>query len=83
MEQHYDSIPLAGHTIAVANHVDPIIPGTPFDSTPKEFDTQFFIEAQLHGALFPGAVGSQGEVRSPLHGKTLRFRSDFELARDQ
>ena len=37
------------HTIAAADHVDPSIPGTPFDSTPSEFDSQFFIEVQLRG----------------------------------
>ncbi|KAH9847429.1 manganese-dependent peroxidase [Lenzites betulinus] len=73
---------LASHTIAAADHVDPTIPGTPFDSTPEEFDTQFFIETQLRGTLFPGTAGNQGEVQSPLHGE-IRLQSDFELARDQ
>ncbi|KAJ7019580.1 manganese peroxidase-like protein [Mycena alexandri] len=47
---------LASHTIAAADHVDPTIPGTPFDSTPGVFDTQLFIEVQLRGVLFPGFV---------------------------
>ena len=42
------------HTIAAADHVDPSIPGTPFDSTPGVFDTQLFVEVQLRGILFPG-----------------------------
>ena len=45
---------LASHTIAAADHVDESIPGTPFDSTPGVFDTQFFVETQLRGTLFPG-----------------------------
>lgn len=45
---------LVSHTVAAADHVDPTIPGTPFDSTPEIFDSQFFIETQLRGTLFPG-----------------------------
>ena len=72
---------LSSHTIAAADLVDPSIPGTPFDSTPGLFDTQFFIETQLRGTLFPGTGGNQGEVESPLRGE-LRLQSDSELARD-
>nr|AEJ37999.1 Mn peroxidase MNP6 [Polyporus brumalis] len=72
---------LASHTIAAADHVDPSIPGTPFDSTPELFDTQFFIETQLRGTLFPGTPGNQGEVESPVPGE-IRLQSDSELARD-
>ncbi|KAI0631001.1 manganese peroxidase 2 [Trametes polyzona] len=72
---------LASHSVAAADHVDPTIPGTPFDSTPELFDTQFFIETQLKGTLFPGTGGNQGEVESPLQGE-LRLQSDAELARD-
>ena len=72
---------LGSHTIAAADLVDPTIPGTPFDSTPELFDTQFFIETQLTGTLFPGTAGNQGEVMSPLAGE-MRLQSDFELARD-
>lgn len=42
------------HSIAAADHVDPTIPGSPFDSTPEIFDTQFFVETLLKGTLFPG-----------------------------
>ncbi|KAI0041315.1 class II peroxidase [Auriscalpium vulgare] len=72
---------LASHTIAAADHVDPTIPGTPFDSTPSVFDTQLFVEVQLRGTLFPGAGPNQGEVQSPLHGE-IRLQSDHDLARD-
>ncbi|KAF5335228.1 hypothetical protein D9758_014767 [Tetrapyrgos nigripes] len=72
---------LASHTIAAADHVDPTIPGTPFDSTPFIFDSQFFIETQLRGTLFPGNGPNQGEVESPLGGE-IRLQSDSELARD-
>ena len=72
---------LSSHTVAAADHVDPSIPGTPFDSTPELFDTQFFIETQLRGTSFPGTGGNQGEVESPLAGE-IRLQSDAELARD-
>jgi len=72
---------LASHTVAAADHVDPSIPGTPFDSTPGIFDTQVFIEVQLRGTLFPGTGGNQGEVQSPLPGE-IRLQSDHDLARD-
>ncbi|KAI0072718.1 manganese peroxidase 1 precursor [Panus rudis PR-1116 ss-1] len=72
---------LASHSVAAADKVDPTIPGTPFDSTPSLFDTQFFVETQLRGTLFPGTAGNQGEVESPLRGE-IRLQSDSELARD-
>jgi len=72
---------LSSHTVAAADLVDPTIPGTPFDSTPGVFDTQFFIETQLRGTSFPGTGGNQGEVESPLKGE-IRLQSDSELARD-
>ncbi|KAJ7906776.1 manganese peroxidase 3, partial [Mycena leptocephala] len=72
---------LASHTIAAADHVDPTIPGTPFDSTPGIFDTQVFIEMQLRGVLFPGAGSNPGQVESPLEG-VIRLNTDATLARD-
>ncbi|KAK7052082.1 peroxidase [Favolaschia claudopus] len=72
---------LASHTIAAADHVDPSIPGSPFDSTPGVFDTQLFIETQLRGTAFPGTGGNQGEAESPMPGE-LRLLSDALLARD-
>ncbi len=75
-----DSYSSLSHTIAAADVVDPTIPGTPFDSTPGIFDTQFFIETLLVGTQFPGAGPQPGEVESPLLGE-MRLQSDFLLAR--
>ena len=61
--------------------VDPTIPRTPFDSTPNRFDTQFFVETQLRGTLFPGSGPNEGEVQSPLRGE-IRLQSDHDFARD-
>jgi hypothetical protein len=44
------------HSIAAADTVDTSIPGTPFDSTPGYFDTQFYVETLLKGTLYPGSV---------------------------
>ncbi|THH28779.1 hypothetical protein EUX98_g5401 [Antrodiella citrinella] len=72
---------LASHTVAAQDHVDSTIPGTPFDSTPSQFDAQFFIETLLKGTLFPGNGSNVGEELSPLPGE-FRLQSDFEIARD-
>nr|WCB70295.1 lignin peroxidase LiP3 [Trametes hirsuta] len=72
---------LTAHTVAAANDVDPTKSGLPFDSTPNLWDTQFFIETQLRGTLFPGSGGNQGEVESPLAGE-IRLQSDHTIARD-
>ena len=42
------------HSVAAANDVDPTRNGLPFDSTPTQFDGQFFVETQLVGTGFPG-----------------------------
>ena len=72
---------LSAHTMAASNDVDPKRVGMPFDSTPGIFDTQFFVETQLRGTLFPGSGGNQGEVESPLPGE-IRLQSDHTIARD-
>lgn len=72
---------LASHTMAAADEIDTTIPGTPFDSTPGNFDSQFFIETLLVGTGFPGTGAHVGEVLSPIAGE-MRLQSDFLLARD-
>ncbi|KAH9945354.1 manganese peroxidase isozyme precursor [Epithele typhae] len=72
---------LISHTVAAQDHVDASIPGTPFDSTPGSFDSQFFVETLLQGTLFPGNGSNVGEVMSPLGGE-LRLFSDNNIARD-
>ncbi|CAL1697180.1 unnamed protein product [Somion occarium] len=72
---------LISHSVAAQDHVDPTIPGTPFDSTPGTFDAQFFVETLLKGSLFPGNGSNVGEVLSPLAGE-FRLQSDFAIARD-
>ncbi|KAH9934475.1 heme peroxidase [Epithele typhae] len=76
---------LASHSVAAQDHIEPSIHGSPFDSTPSDFDAQFFVETLLKGVLMPAAPGvttlARGEVLSPLPGE-LRLNSDFELARD-
>ncbi|OSD00433.1 class II peroxidase [Trametes coccinea BRFM310] len=72
---------LTAHTVAAADDVDPTVPGSPFDSTPGVFDSQFFVETQLRGTLFPGDGPNKGEVLSPLRGE-MRLQSDFAIARD-
>ncbi|RDX41987.1 heme peroxidase [Lentinus brumalis] len=72
---------LASHTVAAQDHIDPDIHGSPFDSTPSEFDAQFFVETLLKGVAFPGNGSHSGEVLSPYPGE-LRLQSDALLARD-
>jgi len=72
---------LSSHTIAAADVIDPTIPGTPFDSTPHHFDSNFFLEVLLKGRLFPGAGKQTGEVLSPLAGE-MRLQSDFAISQD-
>ncbi|KAJ7291753.1 heme peroxidase [Mycena rebaudengoi] len=72
---------LASHTIAAQDTIDETIPGAPFDSTPSQFDSQFFVETLLKGTGFPGNGSNQGEVASPLGGE-FRLQSDFAIARD-
>jgi len=73
---------LASHSVAAQDHVDESVAGSPFDSTPGIFDTQFFVETQLRGVTLPGAGGAHpGEVEAPLAGE-MRLQSDHNLARD-
>ncbi|KAI0263833.1 manganese peroxidase isozyme precursor [Gloeopeniophorella convolvens] len=72
---------LASHSVAAQDHVDPSVHGSPFDSTPSQFDSQFFVETLLKGVLFPGNGSNVGEAESPLPGE-FRLQSDFAIARD-
>ncbi|KAI0768821.1 manganese-repressed peroxidase [Trametes elegans] len=72
---------LVSHTVAAQDKVDDSIPGTPFDSTPKDFDAQFFVETLLNGTLTPGSALHDGEVLSPYPGE-FRLQSDALIARD-
>ncbi|TBU39342.1 heme peroxidase [Dichomitus squalens] len=72
---------LASHTVAAQDHVDPTIHGSPFDSTPSDFDAQFFVETLLKGVAFPGNGSNVGEVLSPYPGE-MRLQSDAAIARD-
>ncbi|KAH9978777.1 manganese peroxidase [Lactifluus volemus] len=71
---------LTRHSIAAADTVDTSIPGTPFDSTPGYFDTQFYVETLLKGTLYPGS-GDKCEQMSAIAG-VMRLQSDHEIARD-
>ncbi|EKM51408.1 uncharacterized protein PHACADRAFT_213241 [Phanerochaete carnosa HHB-10118-sp] len=72
---------LSAHSVAASNDIDPTVQGLPFDSTPGIFDSQFFVESQLRGTLFPGSGGNQGEVESGIPGE-MRLQSDSLIARD-
>ncbi|KAI1791340.1 manganese peroxidase [Ganoderma leucocontextum] len=71
---------LISHTVGAQDKVDPSIPGAPFDSTPSDFDSQFFVETMLNGTLVPGNGLQDGEVLSPYPGE-FRLQSDFAIAR--
>ncbi|KAK7455181.1 hypothetical protein VKT23_011052 [Stygiomarasmius scandens] len=74
---------LSSHSVAAQDTIEPDIHGSPFDSTPDTFDTQFFVETLLKGSIAPAGSINQGpEVLSPIDGE-LRLQSDFALARDQ
>ncbi|KAF7341320.1 Peroxidase [Mycena venus] len=72
---------LASHSIAFQEHVDPTIPGTPFDLTPAIFDNNFYRDVLLPGSVVPGSGLHTGEVKSPFPHE-FRLQSDFALARD-
>ncbi|KAM5546023.1 hypothetical protein V8D89_000149 [Ganoderma adspersum] len=72
---------LASHSVAAQDHIDPTIHGSPFDSTPSDFDAQFYVETLLKGIAFPGNGSNLGEVLSPYPGE-MRLQSDFAIARD-
>ncbi|KAF8904621.1 manganese peroxidase 3 [Mucidula mucida] len=67
---------LASHSVAAQDGVDPSVPGSPFDSTPDTFDSQFYVETLLKGTAFPGDGRDAGGVESPLAGE-FRLTSDM------
>ncbi|KII86318.1 hypothetical protein PLICRDRAFT_43914 [Plicaturopsis crispa FD-325 SS-3] len=71
---------LASHSVGAADVVDHDLPGSPFDSTPYQFDTQFYIETQLRGTGYPGTI-NQGQAKSPVGGE-IRIESDQFISRD-
>ena len=79
---------LASHSVARSDTIVPNHTMVPFDSTPFDFDTQFFLETLLSGSevpfgrSIPNVAG--GETTSPIADEGgMRLHSDFELARDQ
>ncbi|KAK7437143.1 fungal class II heme-containing peroxidase [Stygiomarasmius scandens] len=74
---------MASHSIGFQEHVDTTVPGTPFDTTPQELDSQFFLETMLRGTINIGGQNTlnPGEALSPIPGE-FRLQSDFLLARD-
>ncbi|KAI0344921.1 lignin peroxidase [Trametopsis cervina] len=71
---------LSAHSVSAQYEVDTDVAGSPFDSTPSIFDTQFFVESLLKGTAFTGN-GQGGEVLSPIPGE-FRLQSDFAISRD-
>jgi hypothetical protein len=51
-------IPPTRHSIAAADKIDESVAGSPLDSTPDIFDSQFFVETLLVGEDYPGYVFS-------------------------
>ncbi|KAJ3570991.1 hypothetical protein NP233_g4038 [Leucocoprinus birnbaumii] len=73
---------LASHSTAASDNIEPNLRGVPFDTTPSEFDSQFFLETLFKGTAFPGEGNpAGGEVKSPIAGE-IRIASDQGLARD-
>ncbi|KAF5326203.1 hypothetical protein D9611_000698 [Ephemerocybe angulata] len=72
---------LASHSIAAQEGLNAAVAGSPFDSTPDVFDTQFYVETLLKGILNTGPTTGFAEKLSPLPGE-FRMQSDFAIARD-
>ncbi|KAK7688385.1 hypothetical protein QCA50_008758 [Cerrena zonata] len=72
---------MAAHSVAAQHSIDPAFNNAPLDSTPQDFDSQFFVETLLKGTEPVGNGTERGEVSSPLPGE-FRIQSDVLLARD-
>ncbi|KAI0953184.1 hypothetical protein AcW1_010351 [Taiwanofungus camphoratus] len=71
---------LAAHSIAVQKTIDPSIPDSPLDSTPRIFDTQFYLETLLRGTRYPGKGRGPAQSKSPIEHE-FRLASDAAIAR--
>nr|AFK91530.1 manganese peroxidase 2 [Cerrena unicolor]AFR51951.1 manganese peroxidase 2 [Cerrena unicolor] len=72
---------MTAHTVAAQHSINPGFNSAPLDSTPQDFDGQFFVETLLRGTEPAGNGTEQGEASSPLPGE-FRLQSDVLLARD-
>ncbi|KAF7341321.1 Peroxidase [Mycena venus] len=70
---------LASHSVGDQEHIDPSIPGTPFDTTPSILDTKFYRDTLVPGHIWPGDGQYTGEAKSPTPGQ-FRLQSDVALA---
>ncbi|KAL6303486.1 heme peroxidase [Sparassis latifolia] len=71
---------LAAHSVGTQKTIDPTISNTPFDTTPRVFDSQYYLEILLRGTGYPGRGRSPAEVKSPLKSE-FRLTSDAAIAR--
>ncbi|KAI0263989.1 heme peroxidase [Gloeopeniophorella convolvens] len=71
---------LAAHSIGRQRTLDTSSAGTPLDSTPHVFDSQFYRDVLLPGTTYPGNGSHFGEAPSPSTAQ-FRIASDAALAR--
>ncbi len=62
---------LPRHSIAAADQVDPSVPGSPLDSTPGIFDSQFHVETLLKGGTSYPRYVYLGRTLSPASHSRL------------
>ncbi|CAL1697138.1 unnamed protein product [Somion occarium] len=72
---------MAAHSVGAQHLIDPTVNNAPLDSTPEDFDAQFFVETLLEGTEPVGNGTALGERSSPIPGE-FRLQSDIVLARD-
>ncbi|KAI0699316.1 heme peroxidase, partial [Cerioporus squamosus] len=76
-----DTIVLLGaHSIGRQHTIDPAANGTPLDSTPDAFDSQFYLEVLLKGSVYPRKAPHAGEALSATKD-VFRLSSDAAIAR--
>ncbi|TFK89721.1 class II peroxidase [Polyporus arcularius HHB13444] len=77
-----DTVVLLGaHSIGRQHTIDPAANGTPLDSTPGAFDSQFYLEVLLKGTVYPRKAPHTGEALSATKD-VFRLSSDAAIARD-